>query len=42
MLLVDPKSNAIGLVLLTLIAGSLASSNTGGTDSYIKVLLNLI
>ena len=29
MLKVDPKINAISLVLLTLIVGSLASSNTG-------------
>ena len=38
MLRVDPKINAISLVLLTLIVGSLASSNTG-TDSWYQGLV---
>ena len=38
MLRVDPKINAISLVLLTLIVGSLASSNTG-TDSWYQGLI---
>ena len=38
MLRVDPKINAIILVLITLIVGSLASSNTG-TDSWYQGLI---
>ncbi len=38
MLRVDPKINAIILVLITLIVGSLASSNTG-TDSWYQGLV---
>ena len=38
MLRVDPKINAIILVLMTLIVGSLASSNTG-TDSWYQGLV---
>ena len=38
MLKVDPKINAISLVLLTLIVGSLASSNTG-TDLWYQGLV---
>ena len=38
MLRVSPKINAITLVLITLIVGSLASSNTG-TDTWYQGLI---